>query len=209
MKVAQIKKLVMERKHCVILTSNMKTQWIGGSGWIARVDDGLNITEDGLKGMFDLDEQKEKLQVQELPLETYPIWPVARRDLNVMKPAELDIGNYGGVVVLTYQNAVYLVEKKYVKAMVTNNDYREYMLGWDEGNNPVILVNDGVIMAGIVRPMMVDDCAAFMQKLYEVCNAHMIAGGTHAAENNGPLKLEAETGIQIDMEDFNDGGTGG
>ena len=35
------------------------------------------------------------------------------------------------------------------------------------------------------------------------------SGGTHEPKDNGPLKLEAETGIQIDMEDFREADNGG
>ena len=201
MKIAQIRKLILEQKSCVIMTGEMKQQWIGGNAWMARVDEGLKITSESIKGLFDLSvEQMDKLQITECPLETYPLWPVMRRDMNEMKVALVVIDNYGGVETLTCGNAVYLLERKYVKAAVSNDDYRAYTLAWDSGNNPLIVIQDGYIFAGIARPMIADVCKLTLEQMRLL--GEMTPGGTRAPEENSPLKLEPEGGIQIDMADF-------
>lgn len=204
MKIAQIRKLILERWRCNILTGNQKQQWIGGNDWMVRVDEGLFLTAECVKGLFDLDTvQMTKLQITEAPLETYPLWPVMKRDMNPMKAGPVAIDEYGGVATLIFGNAVYLLERKYIKAAVSNDDYREYMLAWDEGNNPLIVICDGMIFSGIARPMSADVCKLTMEQM-----RHMSAlepGGTRAPHENGPLKLEAEGGIQMDMTDFQGG----
>ena len=205
LKINQIKKLVMETKHCVILTGVQGQQWIGGSNWMVRVDDGLRITGDSLRGLFDLDtDQAEKLAVEELPMESYPLWPVLKRDINPMKVCPLGIDDYGGVDLMIFGNAVYMLQQKYVKAVISQDDYREYMLAWDEGNNPLIIINDGLLFAGIARPMRADVCKMLLEQMRAISQLH--PGGTHEPENSGPLKPEAENdSIQLDMEDFDDG----
>lgn len=198
MKNAQIRKLIMDGKHCVILTGQQKQQWIGGNAWMVRVDEGLKITAESVKGLFDLSvEQMDKLQITEAPLEHYPLWPVMKRDINELKVAPVGIDNYGGVDVLTFGNAVYLLERKYVKAAVSSDDYREYLLAWDEGNNPLIVIRDGMIFAGIARPMPAEVCKLTMEQMRWISD--MQPGGTRTPQENGPLKLEAEGGIQMDM----------
>ena len=101
---------------------------------------------------------------------------------------------------LTFGNAVYLLERKYVKAAVSSDDYRAYMLAWDSGNNPLIVIQDGYIFAGIARPMPASVCKLTMEQMRFL--SEMTPGGTRAPEENSPLKLEAEGGIQMDMIDF-------
>ncbi len=205
LKVGQIKKLILEEKRCVILTGMQGQQWIGGLNWMVRVDEGLKITRDSVKGLFDLDtEQTEKMNVMELPMESYPLWPVLKRDINPMKVGPMDLNNYGGVETLIFGQAVYLLERKYIKAVISREDYREYLLAWDEGNNPLIIINDGLLFAGIARPMRADVCKMLLEQMRAI--SQLLPGGTHEPENSGPLKLEAENdSIQLDMEDFDDG----
>ena len=205
MKVNQIKKLILETMHCVILTGQQGQQWIGDNGWMVRVDDGLRITKDSLKGLFDLDtKQAEKLKVDEMPMESYPLWPVLKRDINQMTVSPVGIDNFGGVELLIFGNAAYMLEKKYIKAVIAKEDYREYLLAWDEGNNPLIVINDGMLFAGIARPMPVGVCKNMMDNMRALCA--MEPGGTRPGQENGPLKMEEENdSIQLDMEDFGDG----
>ena len=94
MKIAQVRKLILQRNHCVILTGQQRQQWIGGNDWMIRVDEGLQITSESIKGLFDLSvEQMDKLTITEAPLETYPLWPVMRRDINELKVAPVGIDN--------------------------------------------------------------------------------------------------------------------
>lgn len=205
MKVNQIKKLILETMHCVILTGQLGQQWIGDNGWMVRVDDGLRITKNSLKGLFDLDtKQAEKLKVDELPMESYPLWPVLKRDINQMTVSPVGIDNFGEVELLIFGNAAYMLEKKYIKAVIAKEDYREYLLAWDEGNNPLIVINDGMLFAGIARPMDASVCNYILAQMCRV--GAMEPGGTRPGQENGPLKLEAENdSIQLDMEEFNDG----
>lgn len=203
MKIQQIKKLIMETMHCVILTGVQGQQWIGDNGWMTRVDDGLRITKDSIKGLFDLDtKQTEKLRVDELPMESYPLWPVLKRDINQMTVSPVGIDALGGVELLIFGDAAYMLEKKYIKAVISKEDYREYMLAWDEGNNPLIIINDGMLFAGIARPLSAEVCKYTLEKMRWV--GAMEPGGTRPAQDNGPLKMEAEGGIQMDMEEFKD-----
>lgn len=201
MKIQQIKKLILEKKHCVILTGQQRQQWIGGNDWMVRVDEGLEITSDSIKGLFDLDvDQMEKLQIMEAALEQWPMWPVMKRDINTLNVSEIGLDVFGGVIMLTFGNAVYLLERKYVKAAVSVDDYREFLLAWDGGNNPLIVIQDGLIFAGIARPLPEAVCRRTMEMLCELSSRH--PGGTRAPEENGMLKLEPEGGIQLDMTNF-------
>lgn len=201
MKIEQIRKLILQRNYCVILTGQQKQQWIGGKEWMTRVDKGLRINSESIKGLFDLSvEQMEKLQITEAPLETYPLWPVMKRDMNELKAAPMGLDSFGGVNILTFGNAAYLLEEKYVKAAVSKDDYRAYVLAWDAWNNPLIVIQDGYIFAGIARPMIADVCKLTLEQMRLL--GEMTPGGTRGPNEGGPLKLEPEGGIQMDMTDF-------
>ena len=202
MKIQAIKKLCLGEKLCRILTGLQGQQWIGGRDWMCRVDDGLLLTKDAIKGLFDLDtEQAEKMQIEEEMLEQADLWPVLRRTMNTLKTGLIDLNNFGGVEILGDGGTVYLAEKRKIKAAVDSADYREYLLAWDAWDNPLIVVRDGMIFAGVLRPMAQTVCKTLLDNMRAI--GELNPGGTTKREEEAyQLKLEAETGQQLDMDDF-------
>ena len=202
MKIQTIRKLCLAEKVCRVLTGQRGQQWIGGRDWMCRVDDGLSINREAIRGLFDLDqEQMEKLRIEEGMLEGCSLWPVLRRTMNPLKVGIIDLNNMGGVEILGHDGVVYLAEKKKIKAAVDSADYREYLLAWDKGDNPLIVIRDGMIFAGVVRPLARESCKAVLENMLAI--GQCTAGGTEAKEDKDyQLKLEAEGGQQLDMDEF-------
>ena len=202
MKIQAIKKLCMAGQYCRILTGQQGQQWIGGRAWMARVDEGLRIDADAIPGLFDLsDEQNGKLTIEEAQLETADLWPVLRRTMVQLKEAPFRLKSGGeDIIILGLNGVAYLLNQRYVRAAVDNADYREYMLAWDQWDNPLIIVNDGMIFAGVVKPYSKETAEKALAELEAVGSC--LAGGWIAREEDYQLKLEAETGKQLNMDDF-------
>ena len=202
MKIQAIKKLCMGEKLCRVLTGMQGQQWIGGRDWMCRVDDGLLLTKDSIKGLFDLDtEQAEKLRIEEERLEDADLWPVLRRTMNPLAVGLIDLENMGGLEILGHDGTVYIAEKRLIRAAVDSADYREYLLAWDKTDNPLIVVRDGMIFAGVLRPLNRDVCEKILVNMRTI--GEMNPGGFVSREDGEyQLKLEAEGGQQLDMDDF-------
>ena len=196
MKIAAIKKLILADRQCCILTGQQGQQWIGTERAIFRVDDGLRITENSIKGLFDLGPaQMDKLEIIQQELEMAHIWPMMRRDQNRMRVCPLGINNYGGVELLAHDGKMYLCSMDAIKAAVDRDDYREYWLGYDRFHAPLIIVRDGMIFAGVIRPMRTEECKFILQALEDW--ALMMVGGTGVDEE--PRQEDAPAGEQVAM----------
>lgn len=196
MKIAAIKRMCLGERMCRILTGQQGQQWIGTSRAIFRVDDGLRITQESIKGLFDLDQaQMDKLAISEQELELAPIWPMMRRDQNKMSECPLRINNYGGVELLAHDGRMYMCSIDAIKAAVDRGDYREYWLGYDRFNAPLIIVRDGLIFAGVIRPEPKAECEFILRAMEDW--AQMIAAGMGVDEE--PRQEEAPEGEQVAM----------
>lgn len=194
MKIQAIKKLCLRAKRCNIMTGQQGQQWIGTNSAIFRVDDGLRITADSIKGLFDLTfEQSEGLQIEEYTLEVASIWPMMRYDQNKMKVCPLGINNYGGVELLAHGGKMYLCGMDAIKAAVDKDDYREYWLGYDRFHAPLIIVRDGMLFAGVIRPMNTEASEYILKALEDWSQLQPAGFGVQERD-------EAQDGQQMSME---------
>lgn len=194
MKIQAIKKLILAEKECYILTGQQGQQWIGTARAIFRVDDGLKLRSSSIKGLFDLDTNQEKrIEIIEQDLEMADIWPMMRKSQNQMTVCPLGINNFGGVELLASGGRMYLCSVNTIKAAVDTADYREYMLGYDRFHAPLIIVNDGLIFAGVIRPEATEKCKFILKELEDW--AQMIAAGTGVEET--PEESDAEEQISM------------
>lgn len=192
MKIAAIKRMCLGERMCRILTGQQGQQWIGTNGCIVRVDDGLRISKESVKGLFDLDPmQTEKLLIIEEDLETSDIWPVMRIPQNKMSVCPLD---FNGVEALSCNGGMLLCSKAAIKTAVETGDYREYLLGWDREHRPVIIIYDGMIFAGLVRPKRID-ASRFFATAMKIWSELKPAGFNAEA----PEETEAPEGEQVAM----------
>lgn len=194
MKIQAIKKLILAEKECYILTGQVGQQWIGTQKAIFRVDDGLKLRSSSIKGLFDLDtDQEARIEIIEQELEMASIWPMMRKSQNIMTVCPLGINNFGGVELLAHGGRMYMCSVNAIKAAVDTADYRKYMLGYDRFHAPLIIVNDGMIFAGVIRPEPTEKCKFILKALEDW--AQMIAAGTGMEE----APEEAPEGEQMEM----------
>ena len=208
MKISAIKKLILEKKRVTILTGQRGQQWIGGDNWMIRVDDGITIGPDSIKGLFDLDvEQMEKITIEEAPMEGHPMYPELKAAIEQMATGPLVIGNYGGVEMLGFQGDVYLLEDKYIRAAVGRDDYRDYLLARNVDGEPLIVIRDGLVFAGIARPLPVGVCATLLKSMAAI--AAMRPRGAGEQPEEAPEGQEAqgkiEGTVQLDMTEWRQG----
>ena len=208
MKISAIKKLILEKKRVTILTGQRGQQWIGGDNWMIRVDDGITIGPDSIKGLFDLDvEQMEKIAIEEAPMEGHPMYPELKAAIEQMATGPLLIGNYGGVEMLGFQGDVYLLEDKYIRAAVSRDDYRDYLLARNVDGEPLIVIRDGLVFAGIARPMPVAVCANLIKNMAAIADMRPRGAGEQPEEApEGPEEQgKIEGTVQLDMTKWRHG----
>lgn len=196
MKINAIKKLIKQAGQCRVMTGQQGQQWIGTRQWAVRVDDGLRIAADSIKGLFDFDDEAmEKIDIFEEPLETADIWPVMRRTQNRMDECRLGVNNFGGVELLSHDGKMYACRVDRIRAAVERGDYREYWLGWDKDDYPLIIIMDGMMFAGIARPEP-KSATEFVRATMEQWGKMEAAGFANDAEDE-----DEEEGEQTRMEE--------
>lgn len=202
MKIGAIRKLILGGKSCRILNGERGQQWMGNSRCIVRVDDGLRIGPESIKGLFDLDvEQAEKLKITEERLEEADMWPVPSRTMVKLAGRNIALANMGGLEIIGQGGTAYLIETGLVKVDIDKDDYKEYMLAWDKEDNPLITIWDGMLMCGIIRPLDRALCEKILTEM-ETIGGFLPGGWIPREQKDYQFKLPPEGGQQLDMDDF-------
>lgn len=198
MKVAAIRQIVKEAGVCVVYTSQRGRQWIGTWGCMYLAEEGMKLNQDNVAGLLDFDEKEQKkIHFAEMALEGAGLYPVPRRDQNEMTQIGLDIKTGDTFTVLEFDGKTYLVNNKRIKGAVGSAEYRRYYLGWNSMDEPLIVIDDGMVHAGVVLPQPADFVEAVQKTLRRVSFCR--AGGWSGRESGEDAD---EDGEQIGMEEI-------
>lgn len=192
MKIGAIRALIKSAGVCLITTSARGTQWIGTEEALFLVEQGLNLTESSVCGLLDFSEQEQKkIRFIEESMEDCDLWP--RQDIpqNAMTQDMITIKIGEEIVPLEFDGRIYFIEARKIKCAVGTAEYREYDLGYNENGEPLILIFDGMVQAGIVKPLNVMQNAAVLRVLGRI--AEKRPGGAEAA----PEKEEAAEQLSL------------
>ena len=197
MKVAAIRQIVKEAGVCVVYTSQRGRQWIGTWDCMFLAEEGMKLSQDNVAGLLDFDEKEQKkIHFAEMALEGADLFPVPRRDQNEMTQMGLDIKTGDTFTVLEFDGKTYLVNNKRIKGAAGSAEYRRYFLGWNSLEEPLIVIDDGMVHAGVVLPQPADFVEEVQKTLRRVSFCR--AGGW---KPEGPKDVEEEEeGEQIGME---------
>lgn len=198
MKVAAIRQIVKEAGVCGVYTSQRGRQWIGTWNCMFLTEEGMKLNASNVAGLLDFDEKEQlKIRFFEQALEGCGLYPVPRRDLNEMVQIGLDIKTGETFTVLEFDGKTYLVNNKRIKGAVGSAEYRRYYLGWTGVDMPVIVIDDGMVHAGVVLPESADFVEAVQKTLRRVSFCR--AGGWSGRESGEDAD---EDGEQIGMEEI-------
>ena len=197
MKVAAIRQIVKEAGVCVVYTSQRGRQWIGTWGCMFLAEEGMKLNQDNVAGLLDFDEKEQKkIHFAEMALEGADLYPVPRRDQNEMTQIGLDIKTGDTFTVLEFDGKTYLVNNKKIKGAVGSAEYRRYYLGWNSVDAPLIVIDDGMVHAGVVQPESADFVEAVQKTLRRVSFCRAGGWAPQGAED----AEQEEEGEQIGME---------
>jgi hypothetical protein len=201
MKISEIKKLVLEANQCVIATSMRGKQYVGTPYALYPVDDGLTLTEENVAGLFDLDEkQRKNVVVSERPLEVCGCWPLLNVTMNAMASSSFTIKGVEDYILLSESGKTFCLPTRVIRPAVGKTEYRQYMLGKAKYGNPVIVIEDGMMWAGIALPMDVGRVENIQRELRAF--AFGPAGGVGKTETD----LEPEDAMDEDEQLSMEGG---
>ena len=159
MKLSAIKRVCMDAKQFCIYDEEDGTQWIGTQNAAYPVGGEL-FSEANIAEIFDLTEkQSSKVEVRREMWETSYMRPVAKAvgiDRARMTPG-LPVCYVGEMMQpLAYRGELYLVLVRDIKAAASNGrEYLDYYMDEDAQGEPLVIISDGMLDAGVVRPLPV------------------------------------------------------
>lgn len=162
MKIAAIKKIIMDAKRCIIVTDGEGNQWIGDGKRFYAVDEDFRFERETVLAVLDVDKEKRgkvnifKENSGDPRFSIYPKEP--NGDFlkgEVLKPRMAIM--YGGelvMVFMTERREVFALEHAYLKPVDMGRDYmllRREVFG--EEMRPVIAVQTDMFVNALLTPL--------------------------------------------------------
>ena len=207
MKLSAIKRVCMDAKQFCIYDEEDGTQWIGTQDAAYPVGGEL-FSEANIAEIFDLTpKQEEKVEVRRMDWETSDL--ICREDIVGVGMAKMAQGlqvYYVGTMMqtLAYRGRLYLVRAMDIKAAgVSDRGYLDYYMDEDDAGNPLVVISDGMIVAGVVRPLDREISKGMLGWMREY--GQMIPGGkeveTFGAKDGGENRVDGQIGMEAALEE--------
>ena len=152
MKINKIKALCKAAHKCIIYHDDDR-QYIGTTDAIYPAD-GLTLTPGSIATLFDMQDAPDLLRVEEAHLHACGIAPMME------KPHELrEAGciNYLGDTLYGLASdttgELLWVEADYIRATEYTEGYRRYWLAENKYGEPLVVIEDGLLVIGVVKPI--------------------------------------------------------
>ena len=157
MKLSAIKRVCMDAKKFRIYVDRGCNQWIGTPN-AAYPAEGITFTEGNIDEIFDLTEkQSGKVDVMCQMMEESGLLPEVYTvgvDVERMRPGLAFRYLDEMLLPLAYLGKVYIVQEKLIRAAASNGrEYLGYFMAQNAKGDPLVFISDGLIAAGIVRPV--------------------------------------------------------
>lgn len=154
MKINAIKSLCKKAKLCMIYESDGGRQWIGTKEAIYPAD-GIALDRCSVAALFDMGEDlEEKLRFDTGELIGSGLLPMEERT-GWEEMAEGFPLEYLGekIIPLATQGELYMLSEERIKPAIGPGEYRTYRLANNSCGEPLIVIDNGLLTAGIVRPL--------------------------------------------------------
>ena len=205
MKFSQIKKICKDADECIIYQDG-PMQWIG-TGEAAYPLEDVEATVASVKTLFDWPDVEADIRVFEKTLEDVGLAPdgVARCDVRSDKWPKLIQGLtiYSGgdkIVPLVCGMNVMFVWAERIRPAIRKNEYLELRLAYNKDDEPLVMVNNGLMVTGILRPMYQREADAAVDKLRRM--GAFVPYGTPNEAKKAENEAEDEIDGQIGMDEM-------
>lgn len=198
MKISAIKRVCMREQEFVIYEKAAGGQWIGTSS-AAYPADGVTLTEGNIASIFDLTQKQcGKISVVSQRMEGSRVCPAERFVVDTLDRMlyGLSVHYEGGVLIpLGYRGQLYFLDELYVRAAECNGkEYRKYFMAENASGAPLVLISDGMLVAGVAEPEPPETARRVQAWLKSAC---MLT----AADWTTPPASDAQIGGQIGMSE--------
>ena len=205
MKLSTIKRICVDAHQFKIYTDENGCQWIGSSN-AAYLSGGIHFTAQNIAEIFDLTEKQcEKVSVEEVSMEESDLQPVtfaAGANWAMMRSGLPFLYLDEMLRPLNYRGKLYIVLEEMVRAAASNGgEYTNFYMGENRFGEPLIFLSDGMIVAGVLRPIPEETAKTCRAWLLEYGALEL---GEWKRTDEMPADDADEPGGQISIDDMRD-----
>lgn len=204
MKFSQIKKLCKDADACMIYKDGPLT-WLGTRDAAYPVAD-VDVNTASVKTLLDWPDVESDIGVSHMLLEASGLMPdeVIRTDVAFNRWAKLEQGmtvSVGGerVCPLVYSGGAMFVEWEKIKPAIRKGEYLDFRLAYNRAGHPLVLVTNGMMVTGIMRPMSTREAELIIETMGKL--AGMRPEGTPGDAKKAEQTQEKEISGQISIEE--------
>ena len=208
MKFTQIKKICKEENECVIYEEG-PMQWIGTKSAAYPVED-VRVTREAVKTLFDWPDVEADISVGEMPLFAAGMMPdsVLRADVVVQQWQKLEqgISVYSAGERLwsfIHAGAVMFLKEDKIKPAIRKGEYQAFTLTYNRQGQPLIVISNGLMVTGIVRPEGQRTAEAIMETMQKM--SRMIPTGTPMDTKEQEEDIDGQIAMDEMLEEHEDG----
>lgn len=194
MRITHIKKLCVEAHMCMIYEANEQRQWIGTQEAIYPVDE-IQLSKGSIKTLFDMPDADGRMEIEVDEIWKSELVPCDNEvELELEGWKELHCMNavhYGGEKIFPLAAddlTIAFVQEDYIKPAIRKNDYLTFKMAWNRFGHPLVVIGNGAIITGIVRPIPKKGAQEIVDLMAQM--GKMEAEGTQ--DGHAPTRQEAE-----------------
>ena len=168
MKLAAIRKIVMDAKKCIIMTDKEDKQWIGDGKRFYAVDEDFRFERETVLTVLDVDKDKRDKVAVFQERSSDPRFDIYEKESDERLRPQMAI-MYGGELVMVFMSdkqELFVLEHAALKPI---GDGRDYTLRRREAHGeemrPVIAVAQDMFVGALLRPMEAKVAAAIRAKM--------------------------------------------
>lgn len=207
MKFSQIKKICKDAKECVIYNEG-HMQWIG-TGEAAYPLEDVEATVAAMKTLFDWPDIEADIAVVEKTMDEIGLAPDDAASCDVVsngwEKLSQCISIHSGadkIVPLACGMNVMFVWAERIRPAIRKNEYLEFRLAYNKNDEPLIMVNNGLMVTGILRPMYQREAEAAVDQLRRM--SAFVPVGTPNDRKAREEEADGEIDGQIAMDEMMD-----
>ena len=211
MKITRIKALCKAAKKCVIYHDNDR-QFLGTTDAIYPADS-LTLTPGSIAKLFDMQDAPDLLRVEEAHLHACGIAPMMERPHELREAGCINyLGDTLYALASDTTGELLWVMADYIKATEYTEGYRRYWLAENKYGEPLVVIEDGLLVIGVVKPIP-GKTAESIKRMLEGLQSMRPIGSPNPGEAKTSDEIDGQMGMDdllpgLDTEEDDDGATG-
>lgn len=205
MKINRIKALCKKAHRCIILNDSDGRQYIGTTSAIYPAD-GLTLTQTSIGTLFDMPDAGNVLRVEEKALEDSDIAPKNEyKWANLREGGNINwLGDALYALVDDDSGYIFWVNAEYIRAAEYTEGYRMYRLTENAKGEPIIMIEDGLLVIGIVKPIAQRTAQSIGAHMAQLSHLHPMGSpnpGEVKKQDNGELEGQMNMDDMMEEDD--------